>query len=92
MSYWLQAWVIEKKGPVFSAIFGPLALIIAVIFSAIFLHETLHWGSVLGCGLLIGGLYSFLWGRKREAHIKAQEVFPDPIEKEAHFEGIAHHR
>ncbi|KAG6390489.1 hypothetical protein SASPL_148224 [Salvia splendens] len=23
LSYWLQAWVIEKKGPVFSAIFGP---------------------------------------------------------------------
>ncbi|KAL8552154.1 hypothetical protein ACS0TY_001008 [Phlomoides rotata] len=45
MSYWLQAWVIEKKGPVFSAIFGPLALIIAAIFSAIFLHETFHWGS-----------------------------------------------
>ncbi|KAH6800118.1 hypothetical protein C2S52_000582 [Perilla frutescens var. hirtella] len=85
MSYWLQAWVIEKKGPVFSAIFGPLALIIAAILSALFLNETLHWGSVLGCGLLVGGLYSFLWGGNREAHIRAQQVLDHPI-KEAHLE------
>ncbi|XP_042034836.1 WAT1-related protein At1g43650-like [Salvia splendens] len=82
LSYWLQAWVIEKKGPVFSAIFGPLALVIAAIFSAIFLNETLYMGSVLGCGLLVGGLYSFLWGRIREAHIQAQKV----LDNEAHLE------
>ncbi|KAI3464643.1 hypothetical protein Pfo_021306 [Paulownia fortunei] len=35
----------------------------AAILSALFLKETLHWGSVLGGGLLVGGLYSFLWGR-----------------------------
>ncbi|XP_057795508.1 WAT1-related protein At1g43650-like isoform X2 [Salvia miltiorrhiza] len=85
LSYWLQAWVIEKKGPVFSAIFGPLALVIAAIFSALFLNETLRWGSVLGCGLLVGGLYSFLWGRNREAHIKAQQVLDHQIQ-EAHFQ------
>ncbi|KAG6390488.1 hypothetical protein SASPL_148223 [Salvia splendens] len=82
LSYWLQAWVIEKKGPVFSAIFGPLALVIAAIFSALFLNETLHWGSVLGCGLLVGGLYSFLWGRNREAHIQAQKL----LDNQAHLE------
>lgn len=88
MSYWLQAWVIQKKGPVFSAIFGPLALVIAAIFSALFLHETLHWGSVLGCGLLVGGLYSFLWGRNREAQIRDKQVLDHPKE-EAHFESPA---
>ncbi|KAL1533501.1 hypothetical protein AAHA92_33382 [Salvia divinorum] len=82
LSYWLQAWVIEKKGPVFSAIFGPLALVIAAIFSALFLNETLHWGSVLGCGLLVGGLYSFLWGKNREAHIQAQQL----LDNQAHLE------
>ncbi|XP_057795547.1 WAT1-related protein At1g43650-like isoform X4 [Salvia miltiorrhiza] len=73
MSIWLQAWVIEKKGPVFAAIFDPLGLLIAAILSAIFLNETLHWGSVLGCGLIVAGLYYFLWGRNQEAHIKAQQ-------------------
>ncbi|KAK6132431.1 hypothetical protein DH2020_033828 [Rehmannia glutinosa] len=88
INYWLQAWVIEKKGPVFSAIFGPLSLILAAIFSALFLKETLHWGSVLGGGLLVGGLYSFLWGRNREAHIGAQQQMDHSLE-EAHLEDNA---
>ncbi|KAH6800102.1 hypothetical protein C2S52_000566 [Perilla frutescens var. hirtella] len=73
MTFWLQAWVIEKKGPIFNAIFGPLTLIIAAIFSAIFLQETLHWGSFLGCGLVVGGLYIFLWGSNEEAQIVARK-------------------
>ncbi|KAK4429545.1 WAT1-related protein [Sesamum alatum] len=87
ITYWLQAWVIEKKGPVFSAIFGPLALILAAIFSALFLRETLYWGSVLGGGLLVAGLYSFLWGRNQEAQNRAQQQLDHSVE-EAHFEGI----
>ncbi|KAG6384500.1 hypothetical protein SASPL_155680 [Salvia splendens] len=39
-------------------------------------------GRVLGCGLLVGGLYSFLWGRNREAHIQAQKL----LDNQAHLE------
>ncbi|KAL0438215.1 UNVERIFIED_CONTAM: WAT1-related protein [Sesamum latifolium] len=87
ISYWLQAWVIEKKGPVFAVIFGPLTLIVAGVFSALFLKEILHWGSVLGSGLLVVGLYSFLWGKSREVQNGAQQQLDHPVE-EAHFEGI----
>ncbi|XP_039024494.1 WAT1-related protein At1g43650-like isoform X2 [Hibiscus syriacus] len=66
ITYWLQVWTIEKKGPVFTAIFTPLALVITAIFSAFLWKETLHWGSVAGVVLLVGGLYSVLWGKKRE--------------------------
>ncbi|KAK8552344.1 hypothetical protein V6N12_040944 [Hibiscus sabdariffa] len=62
ITYWLQVWTIEKKGPVFTAIFTPLALVITAIFSAFLWKETLHWGSVAGVVLLVGGLYSVLWG------------------------------
>ncbi|KAG8493818.1 hypothetical protein CXB51_011109 [Gossypium anomalum] len=51
----------KKKGPVFTAIFTPLALVITAIFSAFLWKETLHWGSVAGVVLLVGGLYSVLW-------------------------------
>jgi hypothetical protein len=34
ISFWLQVWVIEKKGPLFTSMFTPLALIITAIFSA----------------------------------------------------------
>ncbi|PIN07729.1 hypothetical protein CDL12_19700 [Handroanthus impetiginosus] len=88
VTYWLQAWVIEKKGPVFSAVFSPLSLILAAIFSALFLKEILRWGSVLGGGLLVGGLYSFLWGKNKEAHSEAQQQSVYSIE-EAPLEGIS---
>ncbi|XP_054799600.1 WAT1-related protein At1g43650 isoform X2 [Prosopis cineraria] len=64
--YWLQVCTIETKGPVFTAMFTPLALIITAIFSALLWKESLYWGSVGGAVLLVGGLYSVLWGKNRE--------------------------
>lgn len=66
ITYWLQVWVIQKKGPVFASMFTPLALIITAIFSAFLWKETLHWGSAGGDVLLMGGLYCVLWGKSRE--------------------------
>ncbi|KAJ6335848.1 hypothetical protein OIU78_012453 [Salix suchowensis] len=66
ITYWLQVWVIQKKGPVFTSMFTPLALIITAIFSAFLWKETLHWGSAGGDVLLMGGLYCVLWGKSRE--------------------------
>lgn len=39
VSYYLQAWVIVMKGPVFQAMSTPLNLIITVIGSVVFLGE-----------------------------------------------------
>ncbi|GMN48465.1 hypothetical protein TIFTF001_017632 [Ficus carica] len=66
ITYWLQVWTIEKKGPVFTALFTPLALIITAIFSAFLWKEALFWGSVGGAILLVAGLYSVLWGKNKE--------------------------
>ncbi|KAK9111228.1 hypothetical protein Scep_018747 [Stephania cephalantha] len=72
ITYWLQVWSIEKKGPVFTAMFTPLALLITAIFSAFLWKEIIHWGSVCGGLMLVGGLYCVLWGkRKEEATIEA---------------------
>ncbi|KAJ9166808.1 hypothetical protein P3X46_021506 [Hevea brasiliensis] len=66
ISYWLQVWTIEKKGPVFASMFTPLALIITAIFSIFLWKETLHLGSVGGAILLVSGLYGVLWGKNKE--------------------------
>ncbi|XP_023870651.1 WAT1-related protein At5g64700 [Quercus suber] len=66
LTYYLQAWVIEKKGPVFLAMSTPLALIMTMFSSAILLGEIISLGSLLGGLLLVGGLYSVLWGKIRE--------------------------
>lgn len=66
ITYWLQVWAIEKKGPVFTAIFTPLALIITVIFSSLWWKEILHLGSICGAFMVVGGLYGVLWGKNTE--------------------------
>ncbi|XP_076894268.1 WAT1-related protein At1g43650-like [Bidens hawaiensis] len=65
-TYWLQLWSIEKRGPVFTAMFTPLALIITAIVSTFLWKETLYLGSVCGAVLLSGGLYCVLWGKSKE--------------------------
>ncbi|BFG35186.1 hypothetical protein CerSpe_214600 [Prunus speciosa] len=66
VSYYLQAFVIEKKGPVFQAMSQPLNLIITVIGSVLLLGEAISLGSVLGGILLAASLYSVLWGKSKE--------------------------
>ncbi|KAA8546969.1 hypothetical protein F0562_003398 [Nyssa sinensis] len=66
VTYYLQAWVIEKKGPVFLAMSTPLALVFTIFSSALLLGDIISLGSVLGGILLVGGLYSVLWGKSKE--------------------------
>ncbi|KAL5560117.1 hypothetical protein UlMin_036328 [Ulmus minor] len=68
ITYWLQVWVIEKRGPVFTSLFTPLALIITAIISAFLWKEALFWGSIGGAILLVGGLYGVLWGKNNEEY------------------------
>ncbi|XP_054821795.1 WAT1-related protein At5g64700-like [Prosopis cineraria] len=71
VTFYLQTWVIEKKGPVFLAMSTPLALIITIFSSAILLGEIISLGSLLGGLILVIGLYSVLWGKSREQMPKA---------------------
>ncbi|KAA8537896.1 hypothetical protein F0562_027524 [Nyssa sinensis] len=87
ITYWLQLWVVEEKGPVFTAMFTPLALIITAIISAFLWKETLYWGSVCGAILLAGGLYSVLWGKNKEGKSERNEQRPERKE-ETVLEGI----
>ncbi|MCE3049525.1 hypothetical protein HAX54_045109 [Datura stramonium] len=73
LTYWIQLWAVEKKGPVFIAMFTPLSLIITAIVSAFLWKETLYVGSVCGGILLIGGLYLVLWGKNREAEREKED-------------------
>ncbi|PUZ70164.1 hypothetical protein GQ55_2G204700 [Panicum hallii var. hallii] len=67
VSYYLQAWCVEMKGPVFCAAWLPLYSVFTMFCSSFFLGEIVHLGSILGAILLIGGLYSVLWGKSKES-------------------------
>ncbi|KAJ1261095.1 hypothetical protein BS78_09G001900 [Paspalum vaginatum] len=66
VSFYLQAWCIEKWGPVFLAMSNPLGLLLTIFCSSFFLGEIVHLGSLLGSALLVGGLYSVLWGKSKD--------------------------
>ncbi|KAJ9146129.1 hypothetical protein P3X46_028435 [Hevea brasiliensis] len=91
ISYWLQVWTIQKKGPVFASMFSPLALIITAIFSVLLWKETLHLGSVGGAILLVGGLYGVLWGKNKEEGNSVTNVYNAETKAEIKLECITHH-
>ncbi|KAL8167273.1 hypothetical protein V2J09_008772 [Rumex salicifolius] len=77
MTYWLQVWVVKKKGPVFAASFTPLSLVLTAIISAFLWKETLFWGRIGGATLLVVGLYVVLWGKSTELHIQTAALEQD---------------
>ncbi|KAL9339457.1 hypothetical protein Peur_068472 [Populus x canadensis] len=60
------AWVISQRGPLFSAMFNPLCTVIVTILAAIFLHEEIYTGSLIGAVAVIIGLYIVLWGKAKD--------------------------
>ncbi|KAG7011135.1 WAT1-related protein, partial [Cucurbita argyrosperma subsp. argyrosperma] len=72
VTYSLQTWVIKKKGPVFLAMSTPIILVITTISSAVLLGESISLGSGIGGLLLIGGLYSVLWGKNKEQKVNEE--------------------
>ncbi|KAK4429543.1 WAT1-related protein [Sesamum alatum] len=85
ISYWLQLWAVEKKGPLFVATFTPLTLIFTAIISAFFWKEMLYLGSVCGGILVVVGLYCVLWGKNKQAKnqpILQEETQPPNFAKE----------
>lgn len=44
ISFFLQAWVVSQKGPLFSALFNPLSAVIVTFFGALYLKEQTYLG------------------------------------------------
>lgn len=44
VAFYLQTWCLEKKGPVFLAIFTPLSLVFTLILSIVLAGEMVHLG------------------------------------------------
>nr|XP_043626444.1 WAT1-related protein At4g30420-like isoform X2 [Erigeron canadensis] len=66
ISVFAQSWIIQKRGPVFSAMFNPLNTVIVTIMASIFLHEQIYVGSVVGAVGIVSGLYVVLWGKAKD--------------------------
>ncbi|KAJ4777617.1 WAT1-related protein [Rhynchospora pubera] len=69
LAWYLQAWCVQKKGPVFVAMSNPLTIVFTIFSALLILGETVHLGSVIGGILTIAGLYCVLWGKNKEHKI-----------------------
>ncbi|KAH9724899.1 hypothetical protein KPL70_007662 [Citrus sinensis] len=65
--YYLQTWCISVKGPVFTAMFIPVQLVIVALFSIIAFAERLHLSSLIGAFFIVAGLYCVLWGKRKDS-------------------------
>ncbi|KAJ1275953.1 hypothetical protein BS78_05G176100 [Paspalum vaginatum] len=83
VSYYLQAWCIEMRGPMFFAAWTPLCFVFTIFCSPFFLGEIVHLGSVLGGILLVGSLYTMLWAQMNESKA-ANGTDDDGIGKDQH--------
>ncbi|PKI38051.1 hypothetical protein CRG98_041559 [Punica granatum] len=74
IAFFVQAWCIARRGPVFFAMFIPLCTVIVTILGAIFLHKEVYTGSMAGAIGVVVGLYIVLWGKAKDIAPIANEA------------------
>ncbi|KAJ4709445.1 WAT1-related protein [Melia azedarach] len=75
-SFFVQAWCISKRGPLFCAMFNPLCTVTVTAIAGLFLHEEIYIGSLFGACAVIIGLYMVLWGKAKDIEDKKEEAGP----------------
>ncbi|AQK95617.1 WAT1-related protein [Zea mays] len=90
VTYYLQAWCVELKGPVFFAVWTPLCFVFTIFSSSFFLGEIVHLGSIVGGILLVGGLYSVLWGKSKETKVATCGKVNSALDADADEENNRH--
>ncbi|WOG96974.1 hypothetical protein DCAR_0416313 [Daucus carota subsp. sativus] len=65
-TFCLVSWAVAERGPTYPSMFNPLSLITIAIVEAIFMHEELKLGSLIGMLVIIIGLYAFLGAKNKE--------------------------
>ncbi|EYU28740.1 hypothetical protein MIMGU_mgv1a019120mg, partial [Erythranthe guttata] len=61
VTYFLQGVVMKQRGPVFVTAFSPLSMIIVAVVKLTysFMYR------IIGADVIVGGLYLFVWGKKK---------------------------
>ncbi|GMH16434.1 hypothetical protein Nepgr_018275 [Nepenthes gracilis] len=66
LSYYVMAWSIKKRGPVFTTAFNPLLVLFSFLLQTFVLGSFVHLGSVVGAVFVVIGLYLLLWGKAKD--------------------------
>ncbi|KAL4315110.1 hypothetical protein HN51_069320 [Arachis hypogaea] len=71
----VTTWACRKKGPVYVAMFNPLAMVVAIAMGITFLGDTLYLGSVIGAVAIAIGFYSVMWAMAQEENMVKNNQF-----------------
>ncbi|XP_022939786.1 WAT1-related protein At3g28050-like isoform X3 [Cucurbita moschata] len=85
----VHIWCLQRKGPVFVAMFKPLGMVIAVALAVSFLRESLCLGSVIGSVVIGCGFYSVIWGQIKQLELDLD--LPPPSTSESPSASLLHH-
>ncbi|VAH72375.1 unnamed protein product [Triticum turgidum subsp. durum] len=66
VTFVLVSWAVARRGPVYPPMFNSLSLVATTVVDAGMLGTDIYLGGVLGAGLVVMGLYAFLWGKGKE--------------------------
>ncbi|XP_071704709.1 WAT1-related protein At4g15540-like [Rutidosis leptorrhynchoides] len=60
------SWYVQRKGPLFVAMFQPVGIVISTFICVIFLGNGFYVGSLLGSIVVVIGFYMVMWGKAAE--------------------------
>ncbi|WJX88794.1 hypothetical protein P8452_70842 [Trifolium repens] len=81
VAFFLQAWCISRRGPLFSAMFAPIFTLFVTVMAAFLLHEEIYIGSLIGAIGVIIGLYIVLWGKAEDV---IEKTYPKSVVNVTH--------
>lgn len=77
IAYYIQGVLNKERGPVFITTFNPLCMIITAALGAIILAETIHLGSIIGATVIVLGLYTVVWGKRKDHTASSTSLIED---------------
>nr|XP_043638985.1 WAT1-related protein At5g40230-like [Erigeron canadensis] len=62
----VQSWCVQKRGPLFVAMFHPVGIVISNLIGVVFLGDGFYLGGLLGSIIVVIGFYTVMWGKAKE--------------------------
>ncbi|KAE8707617.1 putative Auxin-induced protein 5NG4 [Hibiscus syriacus] len=70
----IHTWCLQKKGPVYVAMFKPLGIPVSSLLTVTFLAESIFLGRVIGSVIILVGFYTVIWGQSKEKMVLENEA------------------
>ncbi|CAN6283630.1 unnamed protein product [Urochloa humidicola] len=73
------SWVVTQRGPTYPSMFCAVSVLFTTVLDSLLLGHDLSVGSIIGMILILAGLYSFLWGKRKESAHGSKEQPKDDL-------------